>query len=301
LEKFKGQTALLGNHAYRFSVTANSSGGAFSVIQNSAPRSEHLGTLAHYHKTYFEGFYCTRGRFITYAQTTPESEKQARLLTQGDFALVGAHTVHTYQVLDPDWQLTGMASPAGVERAFLATSNLTYDSAIGSPFPPMEVRTPQLDPRVLSTLASVDVNPVGANYSVPVGFDVNGRIGGPLAWHNGANDLPDGPNVTYAVARGWGPKYLLSDGGVYKIIAPLVTPRQSALEFHFGKLTLSRRLPNQTAVAVQYSHPTALQVEDGRLEVNVTGFRTISVCRQLYLFSFSLLNSWLTFGAADRG
>ncbi|CZT52203.1 uncharacterized protein RSE6_13479 [Rhynchosporium secalis] len=57
------------------------------------------------------------------------------------------------------------------------------------------------------------------NYSLPVGFEFDGRIG--------TDNLPDSPNATYAVARGWGPKYLSCDGGDYKIKAPLVTPRHN--------------------------------------------------------------------------
>lgn len=269
-------------------ITANSSGGAFSAISNSAPYSSQLGTLAHHHKIYAEGIYCTRGRFVAYVQPAPEGEKQARLLTQGDFVLVSPNAIHTYRVLDPDFQLLGVAAPGGIERAFLATSSETYDSGAGSPFPPAEAASPHLDPAVLSALASEDAYWAGPDYAVAAvaAADAQGGLllggdGGEGArprWHDGADDLPPGGGgASYFVARGWGPKHLHGEGGAYKIIAPLVTPRQTGRNYHFGKLTLSRMLPNQTAAAVSYSQHTAFQVEDGRLEVNVTGFQTVSV------------------------
>ncbi|GMF65649.1 unnamed protein product [Phytophthora lilii] len=114
LPKNHGEAVKIGDQVYRFSVTGPSSGGAFSLLQTNAPESTSLGVLPHIHKTHYENFYCTRGRFQLWAESyNSTSEQQTRVLTQGDYGAVPHSTYHTFQVLDPDTQMTGVIQPGG--------------------------------------------------------------------------------------------------------------------------------------------------------------------------------------------
>ncbi|KAE9291070.1 hypothetical protein PR003_g25134 [Phytophthora rubi] len=137
LPKNHGEAVKIGDQVYRFSVTGPSSGGAFTLLQTSAPEATTLGVLPHIHKTHYENFYCTRGRFQLWAESyNSTTEQQTRVLTQGDYGAVPHNTYHTFQVLDPDTQMTGVIQPGGFEELFVALRDSYYNSSTYANFEP---------------------------------------------------------------------------------------------------------------------------------------------------------------------
>jgi hypothetical protein len=74
---------------------------------------------------------------------------------------------------------------------------------------------------------------------VPRRDDLNGFAGSPRSWHNGPNEHPTDSETPFYIARGWGPKYLNSDGIVYRLIAPLQIEATSAGNLTMGTITMS--------------------------------------------------------------
>ncbi|KAL0933733.1 quercetin 2,3-dioxygenase [Colletotrichum truncatum] len=273
LRKGSGQAVSVGQQVYRLSVTGNSSAGAFSLLQTNAPDSKHLGVLPHVHKLHFENFYCTKGRFQVWTKTN--DTEQARILYQGDYAAVPQNTIHTFQILDPDSQGTGVIYPGGFERLFLSVSEQPYLSSAGSPYTPATAENSageQLNPDAIATWATYDVH---AHLEFTPRRDlVNGSAGGSGYWHDGPNFLGPDSKTPNFIAKGYGPKYLNTDGGVYRIITPFATKNQTDGKFSQGTVTMSPKLSNQTAIHANLKQHVAFQLEEGSLVVNVTGYET---------------------------
>jgi hypothetical protein len=104
---------VLGQQVYRFPVTGQSSGGAFSLIQTNAPGSTELGVLPHIHELHYETFFNVRGRFQLW--TKKDGVENTRILGPGDFGAVPHKTIHTFQILDPDTEMMGVIQPGGFE------------------------------------------------------------------------------------------------------------------------------------------------------------------------------------------
>lgn len=83
LRKGSGRAVQVGSQVYRFSVTGNSSAGAFTLMQTNAHEATSIGVLPHIHKTHYENFYCSKGRMQLWAKTNATGEA-ARVLTAGD-------------------------------------------------------------------------------------------------------------------------------------------------------------------------------------------------------------------------
>jgi mannose-6-phosphate isomerase-like protein (cupin superfamily) len=104
---------IIGQQIYRFPVTGQSSGGAFSLVQTNAPESTELGVLPHLHEVYYETFFNVRGRFQLW--TKKDGVENTRVLLPGDFGAVPQKTIHTFQILDPDTEMMGIIQPGGFE------------------------------------------------------------------------------------------------------------------------------------------------------------------------------------------
>lgn len=111
---YHGEAVAIGDQIYRFPVTGSSSNGSFTLIGTSAPSSSSLGVLPHLHKAHYENFFNFKGRFQLWTQTANETQS-SRILTQGDYGGVPQNTIHTFQILDPDTEMTGIISPGGFE------------------------------------------------------------------------------------------------------------------------------------------------------------------------------------------
>jgi quercetin dioxygenase-like cupin family protein len=271
LPKNMGQTARVGNQIYRFSVTGNSSDGAFLLMQTNAPNSNSLGVLPHIHESHYENFYCTKGRFQLWAQTNGSTEavQQTRVLAQGDYGSVPHGTTHTFQVLDPDTQMTGVIQPGGFEQLFIDIADGTYPSDIGSPFIPanLSIAAASSD-AFISALTAYDVY---AELTFAERADAVDGFAGTGNWRNGSNELGADSTTPNFIAKNYGPKYLNSEGGVYKIIAPLAQETQSAGNFSMGTISMSPLLSNMTAETVSFDVHTAFQMEEGQLVVEIGG------------------------------
>ncbi|KAK7728486.1 hypothetical protein SLS57_002374 [Botryosphaeria dothidea] len=277
LPKFAGQAVAVGQQIYRFSVTGNSSDGAFTLMQTNTPDSTELGVLPHIHKKHYENFYCTKGRVQLWAKTNATGEA-ARVLSQGDYGAVPHNTVHTFQITDPDTQLTGVIQPGGFEELFIAIGDSSYNSSTGSAFVPAASNSSSgagASAGLVSALESFDVY-AQLDFNPRRDF-VNGSAGGSSNWHNGANTLAKDAYTPNFVAKGYGPKYLNVDDGIYRIIQPLVTGTQSANNFTMGTITMSPLLSNQTASTQNLTQHLAFQLEEGELVVALDGYDTVSL------------------------
>jgi quercetin dioxygenase-like cupin family protein len=269
LRKLSGASVAVGDQIYRFPVTGNSSGGAFTLMQTNAPASDALGVLPHLHKSHYENFYCTKGRVSVWAKTNTE---QGRILTQGDYGAVPQNTVHTFQMLDPDTQLTGVIQPGGFERLFFTIGDPSFKTTTGSPFVPSAAKPgadPGANPGMIAALQGLDVF-AAFDFNPSQGF-VNGVVGsGNASWHAGKNVLAQDEKTPNFVAKNYGPKYLNTENG-YKIIAPLATGKQSANKFTMGTITMSPLAANITNNPTTLSQHVAFQMEEGQLVVGING------------------------------
>ncbi|KAK7533791.1 RmlC-like cupin domain-containing protein [Phyllosticta citribraziliensis] len=283
LPKMAGRAVAVGQQIYRFSVTGNASAGAFTLMQTNAPSSTALGVLPHIHKEHYENFYCTKGRFQLWAQSnsTANATQQARVLTQGDYGAVPQGTIHSFQVTDPDTQLTGIISPGGFEELFIAIGDSAYTSSTGSEYVPAASNSSSSSgagssASLISALESFDV--YAQLDFVPRRDLVNGTAGDAGTWHTAANALAKDTSTPAFVAKGYGPKYLWrgdAGSGQYAVVAPLVTETQSAGNFTMGTITLSPRSANASAASLSKSSfpvHTALQIEEGEVVVEIDGF-----------------------------
>lgn len=269
LPKNHGLAVVIGAQVYRFSVTSNSSGGAFTLLQTNAPESTTLGVNPHIHKTHYENFYCTRGRFQLWAQPYDyEAEQQTRVLTQGDYGAVPHDTYHTYQILDPDTQMTGVIQPGGFEKLFIDIADSSYNSSTLASFIPSAVNSSGGAGTDAAFLAALQAYDVYAQPDWQLRYDAVNGTGGSGNWHNGSNELATDEVTPYFVAKNYAQKYLNYENG-YKLIAPLQTGAQSAGNFTLGTVTLSAKLANETVNTIVPKQPLAFQLEEGQLVVEV--------------------------------
>lgn len=281
LPKFAGRAVYLTpSQPIRFSITANATGGAFSMVQHTGKASGWTPARPHSHRLSHEYFYCARGRIQVWGQGSDAAldEQEARVGTVGDFAAMPPGAIHTFQLTAPDSQMTHIYSPGGFEHLFEVFSGGDYRSDVGAPYPPdWEDAEPfgPLTPEIDEQLRALDLYAAGEDVFYPRRDFVNGTAGSDesLKWHDGNNTLPDDPTDFYFIAKDYGPKYLNTSpkSSGYTVIQPLVTPQQNS-EFTVGTLTLSPKPANGSAVAVTLPHPFALQMEEGQLALKISGF-----------------------------
>jgi quercetin dioxygenase-like cupin family protein len=275
LRKLSGASVAVGQQIYRFSVTGNSSGGAFTLMQTNAPESNALGVLPHLHKTHYENFYCTKGAVRVWAKTNSSSE--GRLLTPGDYGSVPSNTVHTFQMMEPDTQLTGVIYPGGFEKLFFTIGDPSFKTSTGSLFTPAAPKPeadPGANPGMIAALQSLDVY-AAFDFQPDMNF-TNGVVGKASApWHTGSNALAQDAKAPAFVAKNYGPKYLNTENE-YKLIAPLATGKQTADKFTMGTITLSPRMANTTDNPTTLYQHVAFQVQEGQLVVGIKG-ETVSL------------------------
>ncbi|KAG3220082.1 hypothetical protein PC129_g9154 [Phytophthora cactorum] len=269
LPKSHGEAVKIGDQIYRFSVTGPSSGGAFTLLQTSAPESTSLGVLPHIHKTHYENFYCTRGRFQLWAESyNSTSEQQTRVLTQGDYGAVPHNTYHTFQVLDPDTQMTGVIQPGGFEVLFVALRDSYYNSSTYANFEPSHTNSSAgTNADTISALEEYDVY---AQLTWETRHDTVNGTAGSGNWHDGTNELADDGYTPFFVAKNFAQKYLNYENG-YKLLAPVQKGPQSGGNFTMGTLTMSAKASNETVNTITPKQPLAFQLEEGQLSVEVDG------------------------------
>ncbi|KAK4190866.1 RmlC-like cupin [Podospora australis] len=273
-----------------FPVTGNSSGNAFCILNTNADGSAGgAGVFPHVHKKTYENFYTVKGRVQLWGQNldtylSNSSIQQTRILGQGDIGAIPFNTIHTFSLLEPDTQLTGVLVPGGFEEFFF-NRNV-------SPSPPIpgsgsgggggdETPLPGAGGFNISDLGKWDVYP--QLDFVPRRDVVNGKAG-PGNWYDGPNELPSNMAAPIWVARNRGPKWLSNQGGRYQIVTPFVTGQQTNGTFSQGTITL-RPGPvaeggsgtTEKRMWVRSEVATAFMMEEGQLEVAVEGYESVSL------------------------
>ncbi|CEJ82451.1 hypothetical protein VHEMI02513 [[Torrubiella] hemipterigena] len=279
LPKFHGRGIYLSpTQIIRFSITTNSSDGAFSLIQHTGKVSDWLIARPHTHKLVHEHFYSSRGRSELWAQKDQASPQEAKVAWAGDYGNIPEGTIHTFQLIDPDSQLSHIFHPAGFERLFDAYSLGDFHSTVGAPYLPDPADAQPygpVTPKEYKKLTGLDVWPVEEKDFLPRRDFINGTAGDVTAnWHNGTNVLPAAQDQPYFVANNYGPKFLNTESG-YKVIQPLATPEQG--NFTVGTVIMSPRLHNETAACATLPHHFALQMDEGHLVLRVDGYKETSL------------------------
>ena len=265
----KGNGVQLGDNT--FPVTGNSSGGEFCIMNTNdagIPLGSVLGLLFPYvHKKTYENFYASKGRVQLWGQNLASylgntSTQQTRTLSQGDFGGIPPGTIHTFILLEPDTELTGVLVPGGFEEFFF---NMSMGGGDNSTLPGSGGFN-------TAGLAKWDVFP--QMDFIPRRDVVDGReVNGSGHWYDGPNSLPADESAPIWVAKNYGPKYLTTDGGRYHIVAPLVTGLQTNNTFSQGTITLSQF--SGTPPIVNYTVATAFLLQEGELEVTVAGYSPV--------------------------
>ncbi|KAH0592028.1 hypothetical protein MHUMG1_10239 [Metarhizium humberi] len=281
LPKYRGRSIMLSQaEVLRFAITTNSSGGAFSMIQHNGQFNNNVSARYHDHHNVHEHLYCARGRVQFWAQkNTSEGEQEARQATPGDYASLPTGTIHTFQLVDPDAQLTHVFHPAGFEHLFdVFYGEGKYDSSTSAPYLATAFdESPfagTLSPEAIASLNSLDLY-LHDNF-VPRRDFVNGTAGDSrLNWHDGPNELPTKYGEPYAIAKDYGPKFLNAENG-YKIVQPFAD-KNTEKDFTMGTVILSPKLDNETVTTTTLPHHFALQMEDGHLILAVDGYESVAL------------------------
>ncbi|KAI4718220.1 RmlC-like cupin [Aureobasidium sp. EXF-10727] len=265
------QAVAVGQQIYRFPVTGASSGGAFSILMTNSPASDALGVLPHIHRTHYENFFCSKGRFQLWTQKNGDEE--ARVMLPGDYGAVPQNTTHTFQVLDPDTEMLGVIQPGGFEALFFAIADSNYTSSTSSPYVPSSGSGAAdagagSSASMISALESFDVF-AQLDFS-PRRDLVNGSAPANATWHTGKNTPATNSQTPFYVAKNQGPMYLNSEHG-YQIIAPFVASTQSSGAFAEGTITMSRHLSNTTIPVRSFRQHMAFEILEGALMVSMQG------------------------------
>lgn len=282
LPKFAGHATGLttSGQIIRYSITGESSEGAFSLVQHNGKVTGWTSARPHTHRIYHEHFYCARGRVELWAKKNEtDATDEARVATVGDYGNVPPGVIHTFQPTSPDSQLSHIFHPAGFERLFQNFSLGDHESPHGSlyqliaddpaPFGP-------LDPAGARRLAALDLYAAEADVYVPRRDFVNGTAGDSKhKWHDGDNVLPEVATEPYFIANNYGPKFLNSDNG-YKVIQPLTTPKQATHgNFTMGTITMSAKLPSEKPSFAKLPNHLGIQMEEGQLALSIPGYKTV--------------------------
>ncbi|KAK3321755.1 RmlC-like cupin domain-containing protein [Apodospora peruviana] len=266
--------AMAGGNTYP--VTGNSSGKAFCILNtNAGPTPGASGVFPHVHKKTYENFYSAKGRVQLWGQNLDAyhantSIQQTRILGPGDIGAIPPNTIHTFTLLEPDTQLTGVLVPGGFEEFFF-NMNIPPSGPPDSESPTL----PGAGGFDMDGLAKWDVYP--QLDFVPRHDVVNGKAG-PGNWYDGANSLASGMSEPIWVAKNYGPKFLNSQDNRHHIITPFVTGLQTNNTFSQGTITLSPFSRAETrAPVVKSAVATAFMMEEGQLEVTVEGFEPASL------------------------
>ncbi|KAI1366484.1 quercetin 2,3-dioxygenase [Xylaria arbuscula] len=218
---------------YRFAVTGPSSDNAFTLISTDAPRSDALGK--------------------------DDGEDQSRILAPGDYGSVVRNTTHTFQILDPDTELTGVIVPGGFEELFYTLGD-NFTSGTNTPYVP----APDLG------LAGPDSGAIGDLES----FDVYAQLDFEPRRDLVNDTAPAGtvygePGEPYFVANGYGPKTLNSQFR-YQVVQPLATQDQSRdLDFSISTISINKKKSNVTIPEHALSGASAFQVLEGLLSIEI--------------------------------
>jgi len=268
------QAVAVGAQIYRFPVTGASSGGKFSLISTASYASSALGVLPHTHEAHYENFFCYKGRFQLWAQGEEQSSQAARLLTVGDYGAVPKNTTHTYQILDPDTEMTGVIAPGGFEKLFFFLADSNYSSPLDTPFVPLASNDSAGSGSSASVISALKDYDVYAQLAFEPRRDLVNGSAPASGWHTEASVAVNDSQTPFFVAKDYGTKYL-NNGSFYQLVQPFVQPTQAGdANFTEGTVTISRlSSPKKQAALPNITLPDhmALEVLEGAIMLEMTG------------------------------
>jgi quercetin dioxygenase-like cupin family protein len=263
LRNLDGQQVQLADDVFRVLVSPNASG-VFSLLGTNGQGSP-TRVPAHLHLKYYETFYVVKGAILLWIGG------EARRLGPGDFGAVPSDTVHSYQITEPDTQITGFifdGPNAGFEKFFLNIST-PYSSVTNAPFPPDQPLAFPIQ-QFLAVAASYDVElsqaPLNDNL-------INGTTGG--VWHTGNNTLPTNAHTSYFIANNWGPKYFYKPLG--QVVATLATSVTSGGNFTISTIVMRRSQNSDKIQVLEFPSAQAFQVLEGVLLLDITGYGKVTL------------------------
>lgn len=109
-----GTVTATGDMAYRFPITAASSGNAFTLLTTNTGRYDKPNVFPHAHKVRYENFFCEKGALHLWLATNGTSQ-EARVMEPGDFGASPPGKIHAFQTLRPDTEMFGVVFPGGLE------------------------------------------------------------------------------------------------------------------------------------------------------------------------------------------
>lgn len=211
------------------------------------------------HRTFYENFFSFKGRINLWVNN------EQRQLTAHDFGAVPPSQNHSYQIIDPDAQLTGFIQPGGFEEFFV---NITtpYSSASGAPYPPDQ----PLDFPINQFISSAPHFDVNLEPTANLSYDmINGTSPGGV-WRTGNNTLPGNSSTPYFLASNYGPKYLHRALG--QVIAPRSTANETDGNFTISTIVMRKKLSNETIAEQTFDVHQTFQVLEGQLSIGIAGF-----------------------------
>jgi quercetin dioxygenase-like cupin family protein len=109
-----GPVLNLGNTAFRFPITASSSGGTMTLLTTNGDGSPDVNVFPHRHVVQYENFFCSRGAVQLWTQQW-NATQNVRKLTAGDFGASPPNVTHTFQIVEPNTEMYGVVFDGGLE------------------------------------------------------------------------------------------------------------------------------------------------------------------------------------------
>jgi quercetin dioxygenase-like cupin family protein len=256
LPNLYGDALQLGDDVFRLLCTKNSTGGAFTLLGTNGQLNS--AVPAHHHANVYENFFLVKGRLRLWVNS------EARDFYPGDFGAVPHLQNHSYQIMEPDTQITGFIQPGGFEDFFVNVST-PYVSVTGAPFPPDQALAFPFQQFVeVASLFDVTLETTAVLASDMVNGTTNGGI-----WHDGTNTLPGNSTTPYFIASGFGPMYLHRSTG--QVIQPRATLAETDGNFTISTIAMRQRVANDTIACYKFTEPQTFQVLEGKLTLQMAG------------------------------
>lgn len=252
-----GTAYRVGNDIFRVLADTDSSGGAFMVFSEFDAQNGQVPT--HWHQVWYETFYCFQGGMTLFAGD------ETRALQHHDFGVVTQNHNHTYVFTEPDTVLLSFNRPSGFDK-WIYNVSTPWNPPFPAPYPPEPLHYP-IEKALAASGPPLDIY---LALDAPLNYDITNCTSDlSTPWHNGPSMLPDDSTTPFFVANNRGPKYLHRELG--QVIAPLLTPTQTAGNSTLGTVLLRQALPTTPDVSQSFAESQLFVVLDGELRMKILG------------------------------